>query len=112
MPLTCNGWTSSTATIILPNGVAKVCTMYTTTGCKNTTAVLDPSSQTIQTVLLSVDVYYPFGSQDPVRIVTNQDLWDGSPSSGVIHTHLQAVIDIAKFDVGSCGPASFSHCSA
>ena len=111
MPLNCDGWTSSSTTIILPNGDAKACTVYTATGCKNTTTVVDPNSQTIQTVLLSVDVYYPVGMQNPVRLVTNQDLWGGSPTVGMIHTHQQAVIDIAKFDVGSLSPASFSHCN-
>eukprot|EP01043_Picozoa_sp_COSAG02_P074901 COSAG02_NODE_15200_length_1194_cov_1.067580_1_plen_145_part_00 len=111
LPLQCTGWTSAPDTIIVHSGVSTSCTKYTTTGCKNQTVV--PDSQGVsESMMLNVDVWYPDGGQDPVRITLRQDIWETEPAPpAAIYTRDVSTLDIAKFEVGSLSPAAFSHCT-
>ena len=111
LPLQCTGWTSAPDTIILPSGVSMSCTKYTSTGCKNQT-ILPDSQGVSESMMLSVDVWYPNGAQDPVRITMRQDIWETVPDLPTpIYTNDVSTMDIAKFDVGSLSKAAFRHCT-
>lgn len=110
LALQCTGWTSAPATITLPSGVRREVIKYTSTGCKNQT-IAPPGSGVDETMQYSVDVFYPDGAQDPLRIVMHQELWETVPSVGVIHTADESTLDIAQFEAGSLSPAAFTHCT-
>lgn len=112
VPTQCAGWTSTPDTIILPSGVSRSCTKYSSTGCKNQTIISDPTSGVTESMLTSVDVWYPDGGQDPLRIVLHQQLWETLPNIPTpIYTVQQSTMDITKFEVGSLSPAAFRHCT-
>ena len=109
-PLDCTGWTSADDTIVLPSGVPKPCTKYTSTGCKNQTILPPDPSGGSEFMRYSVDLWYPVGSsQDPARIAIHQDIVASVPNVGVIETRETSTMDITKFEVGSL--SHIPHCN-
>ena len=104
LPLTCSSWISAPSTL---RGTPV--TVYTSTGCQNQTTTL--SGGQLLHSLTSVDAFYTVNGQSLLRIVIQQELWQGIPNGVQVRTTQRAEWAITKFEVGSIGAASFQHCT-
>ena len=112
LALDCTGWISAADTIVTPSG-PKSATKFTSTGCRNQTITLESQGQVVtEYMVYSVDVWYPVGGQDPLRITAHQEIWEDLPPTGqALHFAQDATYDITRFEVGSLSAASFAHCT-